>query len=424
MTAIEIRHTGGGSKGRAGCLLPDQDAIPSVASRETDVLWSPHVGKQQAVAILTVGLAAGAAIVVLPGVLSVLVASGVATTPQASRIGAFELAGIAIFVFGSGFLLNRFDRRAVALVSVLAIAVLQLISAWSQSVDSLCITRLFLGLAEGSLIATITAAIASSTHPERLFGLWFSLNLIVSASFYAALPILMSVGRGKAVMSALAGLAVVAGSGLPWFPHPDAWSSKTAVSAPATRTADILSIPTILAMSASLALFIGIGAVWPLMGQIGQAHNVGINVVTGALSAASVAGVVSGLIVSWLGVRVGRTIPLIIGTLGLSTAMILLLPTSADIFVLAAVSFMAWWICNGTYYLGVLSVLDRSGRLTAITFGMQFLGLTVGQFLSAFLLRAGSYRQLIVVSASLSLLALGLVTLTVRSRGYREAARL
>jgi predicted MFS family arabinose efflux permease len=401
---------------------PDRDSATDRAPGESGVDYFPSDSKVHAVAMLVVGLAAGAAIVVLPGVLSAFVAAGEVTAPQSSRIGAFELGGITIFMFGSGFLLNKFDRRRIAFFSVLAIVIGQSISAWPHSIEFLSVTRLCVGLAEGVLIATVTAAIASSASPERLFALWFSMNLVMSAAFFAALPQLLSMGQVKGVMFALAGLAVIAASALPWFPRraPVATPMVTTSGRGAAAPHDHL-LPAILAMSASLILFTAIGALWPLMPQIGHASGVDVAVVTRALSAASFAGVASGLITSWLGVRLGRKTPVIVGTLGLSTAVISLLSTGGPIFAFAAISFMAWWIFNGTYYLGVLSALDRSGRLATLTFGIQFLGLTVGQFLSAILLQGGSYRELITVGASLSLAALLLMVMAMRSRGYRAA---
>jgi predicted MFS family arabinose efflux permease len=372
-----------------------------------------------AAAMLVVGLAAGAAIVTMPGVLSAFVSAGEVTTAQSSRIGGFELAGITFFLFGSGFLLDRFNRRRVAFFSVAAIVIGQLTSAWPHSIEALLVTRLFVGLAEGILIATVTAAIASSASPERLFALWFSLNSIVSAAFFAALPLLLSLGQVKGVVCALAGLAVIAASALPWFPRGVPPNSTAPASEQRTVTSHNQFAPAIFAMFASLTLFTGIGAVWPLMAQIGRANDVDVGTVSGALSAASFAGVVSGLLASWLGVRLGRTIPVIVGTLGLSAAMISLLSTGGSIFVFAAVSFVTWWVFNATYYLGLLSALDRSGRLATLTLGLQFLGLTVGQFLSAILLQGGSYRQLITVGASLSLGALLMMMLAMRSRSYR-----
>lgn len=122
---------------------------------------------------------------------------------------------------------------------------------------------------------------------------------------------------------------------------------------------------------------------------------------------------------SQLGSRLGRAIPVLVGTLGLAVAMMSLLVTGGSIFVFAAVSFMAWWIFNGTYYLGVVSALDRSGRLATVTLAIMYLGLTVGQFLAAALLRSGSYRPPIAVGGSLALVAVPLMMLAMRCRGYR-----
>lgn len=389
--------------------------------RESAAEVRRYNSKASAVAMLLVGLAAGAAPTVMPGVLSAFVAAGEATSSQSSRLGAFELAGITLAMFGAGVLLSTVNRRRVALFSVVAILIGQYSSAWMHSLDLLLVTRLFVGVAEGVVIATVTAAIASMASPERVFALWFSLNLIVSAGFYAALPLLMSLGQAKGVMSALAGLAAPAALALPWFPS----RAPQRVAAPAggQRAAmnQYQAVPVVLAFSASLTLYAGMGTVWPLMAQIGRSNDVDVGTVTAALSAASFVAVASGLFTSWLGLRVGRAIPVIVGTLGLSLAMISLLVAGASVFVFAAVSFMAWWIFNGTYYLGVVSAMDRSGRLAALTLAIMYLGLTVGQFLAASLLRSGSYRPLIMAGALLALVALLPMMLAMRSSSYRAS---
>lgn len=401
--------------------IPDRSSATDLLSGEDRAEVRRYNSVASAVAMLLVGLAGGAAPTVMPGVLSAFVAAGEATSSQSSRLGAFELAGITLSMFGAGVLLATVNRRRLALFSVLAILIGQYLSAWPHSIDVLLVTRLCVGVAEGVVIATVTAAIASMASPERVFALWFSLNLIVSAGFYAALPLLMSLSQAKAVMCALAGLAVPAALALPWFPS----RAPLKVTAPAggQRTAtDHYHIgPVSLAFSASLTLYAGMGAVWPLMAQIGRSNDVNVGTVTTALSAASFVGVLSGLFTSWLGLRLGRAIPVIVGTLGLSVAMISLLVPGASIFVFAAVSFMAWWIFNGTYYLGVVSAMDRSGRLAALTLAIMYLGLTVGQFLAASLLRSGSYRPLIMVGASLAVIALLPMMLAMRSSSYRAS---
>jgi MFS family permease len=383
-----------------------------------DAQLSGYNSRKSTAAMLAVILAAGASVATLPGVIGAFVAAHRATLGQAAFLGAVEPAGTTVAMLAAATLPVTINRRTVALVAIIIIAIAQLLSAWVQPIPYLMATRFALGCAEGVLFTMVTATIAATLHPERLFGINFALNLVIASAFYAVAPVLSPGGQLTPVMSVLSFLALAAGLALPWFPKRPpkvasqigAEGSERLVGVRAKREAGLV-------LGGSFLLYVGIGAVWPLVALIGRQHNLTTTTVSAALSTASIAGIAGGFLASWIGIRFGRALPMSIGTAGIGLAMTLLLIMGSTLaFTAAVLLFMGCWIFIGPFYLGTISSLDSSGRLTAVTLAVQMFGLTAGQGMVAVFFPAGAFTPAILCAIILAVLAIGITGTTVGLR--------
>jgi MFS transporter, DHA1 family, inner membrane transport protein len=128
----------------------------------------------------------------------------------------------------------------------------------------------------------------------------------------------------------------------------------------------------VLGLIGMFLFLVAVGEVWPMVGPIAQSHGVGAAAVGSALAIAGLAGIGAGLLVSLIGSRFGRLMPLIVGTLGLACAMLTLLVASdGRSLVLSTSLIMFFWIFSIPYYLGSQSALDPSGRLAVLSSAMM-----------------------------------------------------
>ncbi len=146
------------------------------------------------------------------------------------------------------------------------------------------------------------------------------------------------------------------------------------------------------------------------MGQLGAAYGMSPDEVGTALGASAIIGVISGLFTFWLGTRVGRRIPLIVGTGGLVlTTAWLAIGGGASTFGFAVCTFMFSWVVSVAYYLGSLAHFDVTGRAATFGLAMQQSGLFVGPALAAVVVRGSSLLPALWSSCVVFALALAAV---------------
>jgi MFS transporter, DHA1 family, inner membrane transport protein len=389
---------------------------PASLSRAASAGDADHYNRMAAlIAMILLSIACALPSFILPGIVSAFIAGSGLRPEAAATLGSIELALMTAALVVSSQLVNRIDRRRLAFGALAVALAGQVLSAEAGSYAWLATGRAVAGLGEGTLTAVVAAAIANTRSPDRNFALNFAATLATATLFFMLLPWLQSIGGLRGILYALVGILGCFGLALPWFPNraPAVPSEHPATAAAAVSShAKALSL---LALCGTLLFFTAIGLVWPLMAQIGLSHHLASAPVTAALAAASIAGIVSGLFVSWLGARIGRLIPLSIGVVGINVAMAALLTGfGLATFTFAAVSFMLWWVFNTPYFLGVMAALDRSGRLAAFSLAMQTGGIAGGQALAATIVEANDYTGALRLGMILTTVALVAIASVIR----------
>ena len=164
-------------------------------------------------------------------------------------------------------------------------------------------------------------------------------------------------------------------------------------------------------------MFVAIGATWPLMGRLGQSLGLSDEVIAATLSLAAIFGILSGVLVAFLGDRVGRRVPLAVGSLALAGVMLFLSRSegvAAYRFGAVAVLFLMVFIVP--YYTAVMGLLDRSGRMASLSMGIQFAGLAIGPLLAAPFIASG-FGPILTAAAALCLPATALMLFAERAIG-------
>lgn len=343
--------------------------------------------------IIIVGGIGAFAIIVIPGVLLALSQELGMSASDAARLATMELLGM---LFSTVFL-GRFVRGAHARRSLfIAFAVLvagNISCIWLAGTGALAGARIVCGMADGLALAAMGAAAATVPNPDRLFAVYMATNLMAVLAFFTALPAILAGGGLAGMFIVLASLGALGLVATIWFPSAPSVNPDAPALAPA-RYGRI----AIMGLTASFVFCLGIGLVWPLMGEIGQALGWSTAEVSGALGLAPLGGICAGAIAAFLGARLGRRLPLCVGGFALVASMLLLAGRGID-FKILVTAFMFAWVFVTSYFMGMVAAADEDGRSSALLPATQQAGLALGPVTAASLAVGNSFSVVIVIGA-------------------------
>jgi predicted MFS family arabinose efflux permease len=333
-----------------------------------------------------------------PAFIAGYLSSGRLSNTEASTLTSVELAGMTVAVIVSSLVIARVDRRACLAVGLLIAAFGHLATILVTSYPVLVIVRALAGVGVGVAYTVAVAALSATRLPDRNFGIAITSNQL-SVTLLLALLSWLGLDEGyRLVIGVVLAFTLLMGLGIGWFPRA---APVHAAAAPAKGTQATSSIfPGVLGLIGMFLFLVAVGEVWPIVGPIAQSHGIGAARVGSALAIAGLAGIGAGLLVSLIGSRFGRLVPLIVGTVGLACAMLTLLMASDGQSLVTSTSLiMFFWIFSIPYYLGSQSALDPSGRLAVLSSAMMPFGLAAGQALANSMTPGGAYSSTIMSSA-------------------------
>jgi predicted MFS family arabinose efflux permease len=374
-----------------------------------------RVGLTSVAAITLFAVAGSVMPVIMPGVLDALAGTWGLSGRQIALIVTTEMCGTAMGSLAVSLAASPLVRRrlGVALVSLAALG--HVWAALSQNYLPLLSSRFVAGIGEGGIVALASAAIAGISTPDRVFATIIVTNMTLATLFFRFQGSMVALGGKALIFATLLALTILSGAVLPRVLSFAARTNGAVPKSgdyerPALRLARLGS-PPVVALFAFLFFSMSIGTVWPLMGRIGLSLRVGPALIASALGRSTIVGLLAGLIATWLGLRVGRRIPLWVGSIGLiATLGSLTYSPRPTLFPALVASFVFWWILTLPYYLGQLASLDRIGRLAAFSIVVQSAGQTIGPAIAAWTLRQDTYFLAILESLSYCAIALVLAS--------------
>ena len=170
----------------------------------------------------------------------------------------------------------------------------------------------------------------------------------------------------------------------------------------------------LLLCAASLAYFVALGSTWPVVPAFvehdlgGGAVAVGLSVGAFGFSAALLRPVIGPL-----GDRRGRRFLLVLGSVGVSTSLLLLVPATSVAMVVAARLMLG--MGEAAFFIGITSAIqdqcppDRRGEATSYFTVTLYLGLAIGPALGERLMETSGADRAFVVAALLGLVPLMLI---------------
>lgn len=366
-------------------------------------------------AIIAMGVSGGLMLVMMPGVFAA-VASSRAFGPDSVAWLAFgEMTGITLATLAVSFKIQSLNQRSVAAVALLALALADAGSVHTGSLLPLVVIRLIAGIAEGTLIVNMASLSAVTPQPDRLFALYLAANLGTSTILLAILGVLVTAGHGRAILYLMISVIGAAGAMLRWIPSIEHKPRERDSAGP--RPPAVNSSGKAVGLAGTLILFVGLGACWPQVGEVGHALQLPPGAVPFAMSVATFMGILAGLVVALCGTALGRRVPVIGGTVLLAVSMLMVATaTTRTGFTVAVSAFMFAYIYIVPYYTGIMASLDNSGRMASFSMAMQFLGMALGPLASTVVIQHG--LQLVFrLAAGACVPALGLMLVAERAVG-------
>jgi len=302
---------------------------------------------------------------------------------EAGYLIAAELIGAALSTFSTLFIVGRVNWHRILYVSISVIVLAYLISAGIGSFELLLPTRFISGLALGTVMTMTIVVTGMTRNHERTFGFWSLGQIVVAVIGFAALPHALPIVGLKGFFLAMALAMTLLLYPVRFMPvsgsakHKLGWKS---ISLRAKRLAP-------LGLISLLLFFTAIGGVWAYVERIAAAAEFNAELIGYVLSAASVVGVLGAGAATWLGVRMGRLLPALLGYSLIAVGIMLL--TSLDNTVFYTVSSQifkfAWWFTL-PYLLANMTLLDPSGRIAILTNFVIACGMGLGPAVAATIL--------------------------------------
>lgn len=300
---------------------------------------------------VTVGYLAGN---VLPSLLAAYTADFSLSSTAAGAVATAMLLATAIAGAALAVRATRPGRARLARLGALLAALGFLGGAVAPSLVTLSLAAVVAGIGSGVVVASATAAIASTDAPDRTSGIAVLVNTLVVCLLLAGLPLLGASARAVGFL----GLAVLCVLAIPFLAHlPDVPTHAAYGRAPHRLAGVFLLLAAVtFAMSET--------GLWAFSQVIGM-DSVGLDEQTVglALSAASFVGLAGALLAAVLGGRRGYAVPVVsLLLLGAAAKVVVILASDSTTYVTAQVIWGFTFPAVFAYLLALGAVLDPQGR--------------------------------------------------------------
>jgi MFS family permease len=350
---------------------------------------APTVDRRGLIAAILVGVIGPEVFIVQPGFVQGLVEHLGFDASSAGYAASIEVWGITATTVLMTFFAHHFNWRRVITVSLLIVALTNLLCIWVHDKTAFVALRFLAGAGCGSLISLSFTTVGLTSNPDRNFGYLIMWVLLYGAVALYLMPAAFALSgmTGPLLFYALFPLSAL----------PLVRSFPTSGETVAAVEADAVNLPRSLkglALAAMFAYFVAQGVAWAYLFLIGTAGGLAEQKVATALTLSQFAGVAGALLPALLGSRFGRWRPLSIGIAGGALALVFLIGQFEYwSFAVWVCVYNFFWNMTHPYLLGSMASFDRRGRIVVYAVALQMLGLAVGPALAASVIAPAHYDR-------------------------------
>ena len=360
-------------------------------------------------------------LLVLPAMVGVLVDESAMSESFAGISASVNFLGGAAIALVMAFYMHHIDLRLFTAIAFVTAALMDVVSAFSTANELVFIlARIAAGVGAGGAYTCIVAAFARYRDVDRGYGIFITLQFIVSGIGLYLLPVYATSLGTKGMFLMIAGLEVLAlllvrhlpGKAVREPNEPFKVSELGVLLAPATLFA-VLGFG--LFETANTAQF-------TYVERLGVAIDLVDHEIGTALLVASLAGIPGAFIIVLIGDRFGRIGPLALGiTISVAGLLGLIYAQGFISYQIACICLgFAWAFCL-PFIQGMLALLDRNGTAIAAGAAASTVGGAAGPGIAAVIVGNGQYQNVFMTSIGLFVLCLaGFVVAGVKIR-HRNA---
>jgi len=299
--------------------------------------------------------------------------------------------------------------RSVAFVCATLAALLNALTVFAHSAFSLMSVQLTASVAGGCIYGLAIYITGRVPHPDRAFGLMYSVGLAGYSLFAVSFPVLQRIGGFVLALNSFGAFLLIAGF-IAWF-LPDRDRGDPEPQWRAQGTMRKIVAPG-LAVIGVVLFELGVLAVWAYTERIGRLAGFSPEAIGGAVAIGGLAGVAGALTAAALNVRLGRLPSAIIAV---ATILIgdglLWSPASFLSYAVGCCFFSYGWLLGLPYFMGAIVALDQTGALTSLILPAQTAGAVLGPAVAALAVGESSTHGAVAVSSLACIVALAPLTI-------------
>jgi len=323
-------------------------------------------------------------------------------------LASIYMSGQALGYFSGVFWIRRIPWRPLLIVSGVVFAVGFFAASWLTGYVFLATCLFVSGAAAAVGYGVTIACIGDSDEPDRWYAWAWFMQAIVGTGLAYSMPRLGVIGQDfDASMQLAASIVLLLMPLAVLLPNQGV---KTGVPRGSTTGAvSTANLALIFGMAVIVLVFVAESGLWSFLDRIAVAagHD---RKFAGLVVALSFVGAAAGsAIAGFLGIRLGRLLPMTISILAsLVAAALFYISEDRTGLLLAAFVYGAAWNLGAPYRMALVAEADISGRFVTMIPGMQAIGSVIGPGLAGLLVIEGSFALVYMLASAAWLLALAL----------------
>ena len=367
--------------------------------------------------------AVGAAVfLLLPIIIGAAMDALALSEEQAGLLASSYFTGYLGACIAAFSLVQRVSHKTLASGSYIALSLSLILAALSVNTIAIAIFMAAAGAGAGMLFGLAILMMGQTANADRNFGILLVAQQLFAAALLFVLPQLVIPVWGFSGMMLV--LGIVLGIGLLTINNIDDIDNETANrrhSDPSSGLAKAESScrPIMISLGALTLHFAALSAVWGFIERIAVDQDLQLGQIGTALALSMLGGVIGGLLVAVLGVRLGRVIPIWISLAaflavfyGYSIAFSMLG------FAFITFNFSLFWNYILGYQMAIIAELDGDNRYAVLIPAAQALGALAGPGAAGIIIVSQGYTTLLIAAAATVLITSGLF-LHLLKRGNR-----
>ncbi len=347
---------------------------------------------------------------IMPALVSGLIEGLGFSNHDAGLVGSANVYGAAGGALLAVFVVKHIRWKPTAAALLGSLMLTDLSSMFIATPNPMIGIRFCDGLIGGMLVGIGLSVIARTREPDRAYGVLLVVQFGLGGLGVMLLPPLVPQFGTTALFFALMALSAATLATLPFLhEYPRAAAVKAHLASNVAVAPIALTLVAVFAFqAANMGLF-------AFMIGLGRHYGLDDSFINLTLGASAWIGIAGSLLVIVLGVRFGRTLPLVIAILfAIIGTWALLFSDSRTVFFIANCGTGIVWAFVIPYLFGMCAQFDNAGQLAAVGGFASKMGLASGPLVGAFLLGDDNYELLIqmaVAALALSILAALLPTI-------------